>query len=394
MKIQICLLKNFIYLLSLFSLSSCFLIKDKTPIDAPIVIGEFGSMTGSESTFGTSTHLGIQMAIDEINAKGGLLSGRPLKLISKDDKSSIEETKRVVKELITKHHVVALIGEVASSRTLAAAPIAQRHKVPLISPASTNPKVTQIGSYIFRICYIDPFQGYVMAKFAVENLKIKKIAILKDLNSSYSRDLADYFAKTLKELGGQVVANEVYSSGDINFKSQLKRIRSQKPEAIFIPGYYTEVALIARQIKQMGIKAYLLGGDGWDSKRLFELGKEAVIGGYFSNHYTLESQRPEAIQFRKKFLKKYNTTPDGLAAMGYDALKILAYAIKKAGSTKNTDIRRELSRIKNFPAVTGPITIDENRNAIKPIFIVKVDGPTNRYVTTIQPKILKKREGN
>lgn len=371
-------------------LSSCFWNKNKSTDNSPILIGEYGSMTGSESSFGTSTHLGIQLAIEEHN-KNGKVHGRPLKLISVDDKGKIETTKEVVKKLITEDKVVALIGEVASSRSLAAAPIAQKNKVPMISPASTNPSVTEVGNYIFRICYIDPFQGYVMAKFASENLKVQKVAILKDLESTYSRGLADYFTKTLTELGGEIVADEAFSSGEVNFKSQLENIRAQKPEAIFIPGYYSEVALIARQIKSMGIKAHLLGGDGWDSKRLFEIGRDAVNGGYFSNHYTVESQEPAAKEFRKKFREKYNTTPDGLAAMGYDATNILIDAMKRAEKIDGESIRKALSQTVNFPAVTGSITINKNRNANKSVFVVRVDGLVNRYVTTIRPPDASKK---
>jgi branched-chain amino acid transport system substrate-binding protein len=338
-----------------------------------ILVGEFGSMTGSEATFGVSTHKGIQLVIDDVNASGGI-KGRKIKLLTYDNQGKPEEAASVVKRLVTQDKVVALLGEVASTRSLAAAPIAQENKVPMISPSSTNPKVTEVGNYVFRVCFIDPFQGTVMAKFAREHLKIKKVAILRDMKSDYSLGLADFFTKTFKELGGEIVSSESYQSGETDFKAQLTQIRSTNPEAIFIPGYYTEVGLIARQARQLGIKAPLMGGDGWDSPKLFEIGKDAVNGSYFSNHYTSESTDPQTKEFLQKYKAKYNEVPDGLAAMGYDAARVLIEAI-----------RDEIAKTKDFLGATGKITINDQRNAVKSAVVVKVDGDINRYVTTINP---------
>lgn len=349
-----------------------------------LLIGEYGSLTGSEATFGISTNRGIRLAFDEINAAGGL-HGKQIKLITLDDQGKAEEAAQAVTRLVTQDKVLAVLGEVASTRSLAAAPIAQQYKVPMISPSSTNPKVTEIGDQIFRVCFIDPFQGTVMAKFAVENLKAKKVSILRDVKSDYSMGLADYFASKVKELGGEIVSDVSYSTGDTNFKAQLTKIKGTSPEAIFIPGYYTEVGLIAKQAKELGLPIPLLGGDGWDSAKLSEIGGEAINGQYFSNHYTTESQEPHVIEFINKFKAKYNETPDGLAALGYDAARILAEAIKLSSDATSPQIRDALTKIKDFSGVTGKITIDANRNAIKSAVVVKVDGKNNRFVTTITP---------
>ncbi len=349
-----------------------------------ILVGEYGSLTGSEATFGISTNKGVRLAIDEINATGGLL-GKQVKLITLDDQGKAEEAAQAVTRLITQDKVVAVLGEVASTRSLAAAPIAQQYKVPMISPSSTNPKVTEIGDQIFRVCFIDPFQGTVMAKFAIENLKVKKVAILRDVKSDYSMGLADFFAAKVKDLGGEIVADVSYSTGDTNFKAQLTKIKGTTPEAIFIPGYYTEVGLIAKQARELALTIPLLGGDGWDSSKLSEIGGDAINGHYFSNHYTTESQEPHVIEFINKFKAKYNETPDGLAALGYDAARILAEAIKVSNEASSAKIRDALAKIKDFPGVTGKITLDSNRNAVKSAVVVKVDGKNNRFVTTITP---------
>jgi branched-chain amino acid transport system substrate-binding protein len=349
-----------------------------------ILVGEYGSMTGSEATFGQMTHKGIELAFNQVNAAGGI-NGKKLKLISLDDQGKPEEAATAVNKLITQNKVIAVLGEVASSRSLAGAPIAQQNKIPMITPSSTNPKVTEVGDYIFRVCFIDPFQGTVMAKFATEHLKVKKVAILKDVKSDYSVGLSTFFTNTLKGLGGKVVSEQTYASGDINFKGQLTNIKTSKAEAIFIPGYYTEVGLIARQARQLGIKAYLLGGDGWDSSKLYEIGKDAINGGFFSNHYTTESTDPRVTKFISDFKAAHNEVPDGLAAMGYDAAQVLIDGLKRAKELTPSALRDALAATKDFAAVTGNITINEQRNAVKSAVVVKVAGTANKYVTTINP---------
>ncbi len=349
-----------------------------------ILVGEFGSFTGSEATFGISTSNGVKMAFDEKNKAGGV-KGKQLKLISLDNQGKAEEAASAVTRLITQNGVIAVLGEVASSRSLAAAPIAQQNKIPMISPSSTNPKVTEVGDYIFRVCFIDPFQGTVMAKFASENLKAKKVAILRDVKSDYSVGLADYFIKKFKDLGGEVVSDQSYQSGEMDFKAQLTKIKAAKPDAVFVPGYYTEVGLIARQARQLGLTVPLMGGDGWDSSKLYEIGGTAINGNYFSNHYTTESTEPVVVDFIKKYKERYGDTPDGLAALGYDAAKVLIEAMERASELKATLIRDEIAKTKDFNGVTGKITIDAQRNAVKPAVVVKVDGNVNRFVTTIAP---------
>ncbi len=349
-----------------------------------LLVGEYGSMTGAAATFGQGTHHGIQLAFEEQNKLGGV-KGKQLELLTEDDEGKPETANAVVTRLITQKKVLAVIGEVASSNTLAAAPTAQQYQIPMISPSSTNPKVTEVGDYIFRVCFIDPFQGTVMAKFAIENLKAKKVAVLRDVKSDYSVGLAKFFTETFTKMGGTIVVEQNYQAGEMDFKSQLTEIKNKKPDAIFIPGYYTDVGLIARQARQLDIKVPLLGGDGWDSSKLFEIGKEAINGSYFSNHYTTESTDPMVQDFIKNYKAKFNNeTPDGLAALGYDAAKILILAMEKSDLTSKS-IRDQIAVIKDYKAVTGKISINAQRNADKSAVVVKVDGPVNRYVTTINP---------
>lgn len=349
-----------------------------------ILVGQFGSMTGGEATFGQSTDKGVRLAIDAKNAAGGI-KGKKIKLITLDNQGKPEEAAAVVKKLITQDKVVAILGEVASTRSLAAAPIAQQNKIPMVSPSSTNPKVTQVGDYIFRVCFIDPFQGSVMARFTHENLKLKKVAVLKDLKSDYSLGLAEFFITKFKDLGGSVVAEQTFQTGDSDFKAQLTSIRGSVPDAIFIPAYYTEVGLIARQARQLGIKAVLLGGDGWDSPKLFEIGQQAIQGGYFSNHYATESTNPATMNFIKEFKAKYNETPDGLAAAGYDAAMVLIAAMERTTEVTPVAIRAELAKTAGFDGATGKITINKDRNADKDAFIVKVEGKAMKFVTLLGP---------
>ncbi len=349
-----------------------------------ILVGEYGSLTGSTATFGLSTNKGIKMAFDEVNEKGGV-KAKKIKLITLDDQGKPDEAAAAVTRLITQSKVVAVIGEVASSLTEAAAPFAQQYKIPLITPSSTNPSITKDRDFVFRVCFIDPFQGFVMAKFAWENLKIKKVAIFRDKANLYSIGLADAFIESFKKMGGTIVTDLSYQEKDIDFKAQLTQMKSKSPEAIFIPGYYTEVGLIARQAVQLGLKIPLLGGDGWDSTRLHEIGKEAINGHYYSNHYSTESTDPTVQEFIKKFKARYNEVPDGLAALGYDAAKILVAAMERTTEVTPQNIRDELAKTKDFPGVTGKISINENRDAVKPAVIVQIENEKRKFVTTVNP---------
>lgn len=367
-------------LFSIFLMAGCTKKADQNVIK----VGEFGSLTGSEATFGISTHEGIILAVNEVNEQGGI-HGKKIKVVTVDDQGKPEEAAAAVTKLITSDKVVALLGEVASSRSLAGAPIAQRYQVPMLSPSSTNPKVTQVGDYIFRTCFIDPFQGKVMANFAYNTLKVRKAAILRDVKSDYSVGLSEFFTKTFEELGGKVVSDLSYTGGDVDFKAQLTAIRAKKVDGIFIPGYYTEVGLIARQARELGLKMPLLGGDGWDSERLSEIGGAALENSYFSNHYTSESKEPRVVEFVERFKKAHGKVPDGLAAMGYDAALVLIDALKRTKNQTSHEIRDALAQTKNFQAVSGVISLNENRDAEKAAVVLVVKNGQFKYVETVNP---------
>lgn len=349
-----------------------------------ILVGEYGSLTGTTATFGQSTNNAIQLAFEQINAAGGVL-GKKVRVIVEDDQSKPEEAATAVTKLINQNHVVAMLGEVSSSRSLAAAPICQANAVPMISPSSTNPRVTQVGDYIFRVCFIDPFQAEVGARIAWEILHLKKVAILSDVRNDYSVGLQTFFRQTYKGFGGEIVAEQSYSEGDSDFRAQLTQIKSANPEGIYVPGYYTEVGTIARQARELGITVPLIGGDGWDSPRLWEIGGEALNGCHFSNHYSVDDPSPAVQKFVADYKAKYNQVPDALAALGYDAARILADAMKRAGATSGDKVRDALSATKDFAGVTGTITINKERNAVKPAVVLKIENGKFVYVTTVKP---------
>jgi branched-chain amino acid transport system substrate-binding protein len=357
----------------------------KGPESNDILIGEYGALTGSIASFGQSTHKGVQLAIEEANEGGGVLD-RKIRLITEDDQGKPEEALTAVTKLISKDRVSALIGEFASSNSLAAAPFAQQSRIPMLSHGSTNPKVTQIGDYIFRACFIDPFQGEVMAKFTKNSLKIDRVAILRDIKSDYSVGLADYFIKSFTAAGGVIVADESYSAGDKDFNAQLTSLKGKTPAAIFIPGYYTEVGLIARQARKLGVHAVLLGGDGWDSEKLWEIGGEALNGSYFSNHYSVDNPSPVIQGFVASFKTRYKgETPDALAALGYDAAKMMIDAIRRAGSDDPQAIRDSLATTKGFAGITGLITLNENRDAVKSAVVLEVKDGKFAFKETVDP---------
>ncbi|HEV2454769.1 MAG TPA: ABC transporter substrate-binding protein [Verrucomicrobiae bacterium] len=349
-----------------------------------IKVGEYASLTGKEAAFGQSSHNGTALAVDDLNAAGGVL-GKKVRLITEDDQSQAGQPSIDVRKLITDDGVVAVLGEVASSRSLEAAPICQQYQIPMISPSSTNPKVTETGDYIFRVCFIDPFQGTVMANFATKTLKLKTAAVLTDVTSDYSMGLAKFFKDSFAANGGKIVADEKYNGGDKDFSAQLTTIKAANPDGIFIPGYYTEVGLIAIQARQLGLNIPLFGGDGWESSSLVSIGGEALENTYFSTHFTPQDTTPVVQDFVKKYQAKYNATPDAMAALGYDSLMILADAIKRAGATTGPAVRDALAATRDFPGITGRITIDKDRNASKPAVILEVKNGEYHYVETIAP---------
>ena len=353
--------------------------------DTTILVGEFASLTGKEATFGISAHEGTKLAIEELNAAGGLL-GKPVQLLTEDDQSKAGEPANVVNKLISKDGVVAVLGEVASSRSLEAAPICQQSGVPMISPASTNPKVTETGDYIFRVCFIDPFQGTVMANFASKTLKAKKVAVFTDVKSDYSKGLAKFFKEGFVKAGGQIAAELDFNSGDKDFKAQLTAIKSAAPDAVFVPGYYTEVALICIQAKQLGIALPFFGGDGWESQTLVTIGGQAVEGHYFSTHYAADAPTPKITAFVEAYKKQYNgKVPDAMAALGYDSAMFLADAIKRSGSTAGPTLRDALAATTQFEGVTGKMAMNAQRDAVKSAVILQIKDGKFRYVTTVEP---------
>ena len=349
-----------------------------------ILVGEFASLTGKEANFGTSSHEGTAMAIEEINAAGGVL-GKQLELITEDNLSKAGESANIVNKLISKDNVVAVLGEVASSRSLEAAPICQQNGIPMISPASTNPKVTETGDYVFRVCFIDPFQGTVMANFAQKTLKATKVAVFTDVKSDYSKGLAKFFKEGFSKTGTLTTELD-YSGGDKDFKAQLTTIKNSNPEAVFVPGYYTDVALIRIQARQLGLNVPFFGGDGWEGADLLTIGKEAVEGDYFSTHYSPDAGSPKGKVFVEAYKKRYNgKVPDAMAALGYDSAMILADAIKTAGSTEGAKIRDALAAVTDYEAVTGKITLNKQRDAEKAAVIMQVQGGVLKYLETVAP---------
>jgi branched-chain amino acid transport system substrate-binding protein len=347
-----------------------------------ILIGEYGSMTGATATYGISTDNGIQLATKDVNAAGGVL-GKPIKIELQDDAGQPAQANIAVQKLLA-DKVVAVLGEFASSNSLAAAPLCQTAKIPMVSPGSTNPAVTKVGDYIFRTCFIDPFQGTVCAKFASGTLHAKTAAVITDIKNDYSVGLSKYFIQEFSKTG-KIVEQESYSAGDSDFRSQLTRVKAANPDIIFLSGYYTEVGNIAVQARSLGMKQKFLGGDSWDSPKLVEIGKDAIQGSYFSTHFSAESKDPRVVKFVADYKKQFNADPDGISAVAYDGASILYDAIKRAGSTDPAKIRDALAATKDFPGVTGKITIDKDRNAIKPAVILQVQGKDYKYVTTVNP---------
>jgi branched-chain amino acid transport system substrate-binding protein len=349
-----------------------------------IVLGSYMCNTGPFATFGQSSTKAMELAVEEINAKGGVL-GKSIKLIVEDDQCKPEEAANAAQKLIQQDNVLCVVGEVASSNSLAAAPICQNAKTPMVTPSSTNPAVTQTGDYIFRVCFTDDFQGLVMSKFAWEELKAKTAVIFSDVASDYSKGLSKVFRETFTADGGQILGEESYNQGDRDFRAQLTKFKQLKPDVVYVPGYYGEVALILSQARQLGLKATFVGGDGWDSPKLVEIAGKAAEGGYFSNHYSKDDPNPVVQAFVTNFQAKYNEVPDALAACAYDAIRIVAQAIESAATPDRAGLRDALAQVKDFDGVTGKITIDENRNAQKSATVLTIKDGEQSFVETMEP---------
>lgn len=351
----------------------------------PIKLGEIEPLTGKEAAFGQSSHRGILLAVEEINARGGVL-GRPLQLVTEDNQSKSGESATIAKKLIGRDRVVAIVNGGTSTQCLEAAPVCQNARIPLVATTATSPQVTELGSYVFRTCFIDPFQGAVLAKFAHGSLKAKRVALLTSASSPFSVGLAKVFRASFTAAGGQIAGEQKYSEGDKDFRAQLTAIRALAPDAIAAMGYYTEGGLICRQARELGLNVPIVSADGWEAPELIEIGGAAVNGAYYSSHYSSESTAPEVLEFLKKYRARFGgETPDSLAPLAYDATRIIADAIARAGSTEGPKLREALARTKDFPGVTGRTTIDAQRNASKPAVILAVKNGRPTYVETILP---------
>ena len=358
-------------------------VKSTTP---EIVVGEYSSLTGPEATFGQSTHDGVTLAFDEINAAGGVL-GRKLRLVTEDDQSKAEEAASAVTKLISSNAVTAVIGEVASSNSLAAAPICESAKIPMITPSSTNPDVTKKGQYIFRMCFLDSYQGPVLARYVANDLHLKRAGLLTDVRSDYSRGLGDEFERVFIAQGGQIVARQSYAKGDNDFKPQLTTIAAASPQIIFVPGYYNDVAPIVVQGRDLGIRVPFLGGDGWESPKLLEIGGKALEGCMYSNHYHSDDPAPLIHDFVQKYKERFGAKPDSIAALAYDSARVLADAMRRAGPNFDSkSLRDALAATRNFAGVTGTITFGPDRNPIgKKVVIEEIRNGQLALKQTIYP---------
>jgi branched-chain amino acid transport system substrate-binding protein len=349
-----------------------------------IRVGFFGALTGPTATFALAGRNGARLAVEQVNRAGGVL-GRKIELVVEDDRGEASEAASAATKLITRDRVVALIGEFASSRTLAAAPIAQSQGIPMISPTSTNVEVTKKGDFIFRACFVDPYQGRVLASFARQNLKASTAALLVDARNDYSVGLAEAFRADFAAAGGRVLAETKYSEGDSDFSAQLTALLPQKPDVLIVPGYYTDAGLIARQARALGLSSVLLGGDGWDSPKLVEIGGTALEGAYFSNHYSVDDPSETARSFVATYRTTYGADPDSIAASSYDAARMLFDAMRRAGSTEGRPLRDAIGKTAGFAGVTGTITMDENRNPVKSAVVLKIENGRFRFAASVSP---------
>ncbi|HEV2705955.1 MAG TPA: ABC transporter substrate-binding protein, partial [Pyrinomonadaceae bacterium] len=348
-----------------------------------VKIGVFMSLTGSTANFGISSTNGIKMAADEANATGGI-NGKQIELLVQDDRSDATEAANIVTKFVSQDGVHAILGEVASSRSLAAAPIAQNAKIPMLTPSSTNPQVTRAGDFIFRSCFIDPVQGAAIAQFAARSLNAKRGALMVDRKNDYSTGLEKVISEVFTRLGGQIVVTQSYSEGDQDFNAQITSIKGANPDVVFVPGYYGDVGLFAKQARDQGLTVPLVGGDGWDSPSLYQIGGAAIEGSYFTNHYSPNDADSRVQKFVNDYKARYGQVPDALAATAYDAALIMFDAIKRANSLDGTAIRNALAATKDFPGVTGTVSFNADRDAVKPIVMIKIE-PGGRL--TVQERV-------
>ncbi len=363
--------------------------KTATPKEQVVNLGGIFPMSGASATFGSSSKNGMVMAIEEFNAAGGATIDdvkTTVNGIVEDDTASPEVGASAAQKLLNQDKVIGIIGAVMSKVSLAVAPICQAAGVPQISPTSTNAMVTKVGDYIFRACFIDPFQGTVMAKYVYETLGFKTAAVLYDNGNDYNKGLAENFKLSFEGLGGKVVSYEAFTDEEktVDYKAQLTKIKAANPAFLYLPNYYGSAALQLKQAREMGFNAPAGGGDGWDSTKLVEIGGAAVEGGVFSNHFSKDDKTPAVQQFVTKYTTKYGEAPDALAALAYEATGLFLDAFKKAGSIKGSDIRDAMKNT-TFVGISGAYKFDENRNPIKSAVVIKIAGGQQTYLTTVNP---------
>jgi branched-chain amino acid transport system substrate-binding protein len=354
-----------------------------------IRIGLVAPLTGDVKTFGESTKNGFMMAIDEANAQGGI-NGKMIKTYVTDDKNDPTEAANAGSKLINQDGVKLIIGSVASKCSIPLSLVCQAAGAVMISSASTNPRVTVNDDgtrkdYIFRACFIDPFQGSVAAKFALDNLRVKTAAILYDVGNDYVKGLAEFFKADFTNGGGKVLVYESYTKDDTDFSALLTKVREANPELLFVPDYYNKVALIAKQARQFGIKSIMMGGDGWDSPEMLKIAGDAIVGSYFTNHYSADDPRPEVQDWVRKYKTQHGNTPDALGTLAYDATLLMIEALRKAQSDDPMKVRDALQRIKDFKCVSGSISFDEFGNPIKSAVILQYTATGQEYVATVTP---------
>lgn len=354
-----------------------------------IKIGADFEFTGGVAQYGQSAANGIKLAFKETNAAGGVL-GKQLTLISADNKSEPSESANAITKLITQDKVVAVMGPAASSNVLAAIPVAQASKIPLLTPTGTNPKITvedgKVKDYVFRSCFIDPFQGKVMANFAANTLKAKTAVIYIDSSSDYSKGLAKNFEGAFAQKGGSVLASEAFLQKDQDFRATLTKIKALNPDVIYLPAYYEEVAKIIKQARDMGITVPILGSDGWDSPKLVEIaGAAATNNTFFTNHYSAQDKDPRVQKFVEAYKKEYGQNPDALAVLGYDGALMMIDAIKRANSTDPAKIKEALAQTSNLQVVSGVLSLDPNHDPVKSAVIIEMKDGVQTFREKINP---------
>jgi branched-chain amino acid transport system substrate-binding protein len=349
-------------------------------------VGAYLSLSGAETQFGVDTRKGIELAIEQANKAGGV-NGKPIKMLFEDDKTNPQEATNKVLQLIDRDKVVAILGEVASSRSRAGGIVANRKKIPMISPSSTNPDVTKVGPFVFRVCFTDDVQGKMGAEFMVKTMSKKRIAMLYASDDLYSSGLAKEFRDEVKKLGGEIVAEKSFIKTETNFTTYITELMSQKPELIYAPIYYTAMVPIARQAKAAGVHGDMfVGGDGWDAEALLADAGEEMEGAYFTNHYAPDVPWENSRAFVKAYKERFQLDPSGLAAQGYDSAKLLVDAMGRAKDGTPDAIRAAIQDTKNFQGATGTISIDADRNADKPVVIVKIKNKKFTYYATVNDK--------